>query len=62
MEHWFNLTWENPPRTTTRAEWKKICRFYRLCRREIESKIDPEEITRCFCDVAIYGTGILKVE
>jgi len=59
--YYFNYTWPNPPRTTTKAQWKAASRYLREVRREIAKKIDYEKMNEMIADAMIYGTGYMKI-
>ena len=59
-EHFFEYVWPNPPRTTTKAQWKAVSRYLRDCRRYIEQKFN-NDIRKAIQDAIIYGTGHLEI-
>ncbi len=57
-EYSFKLIWPNPPRTTTRSEWKAANRWLRECRKVVEKELDRLNIHEKIIDSIIYGTPV----
>ena len=58
----FELVWPNPPRSTTRAEWKAASRWLRICRREVDKHIDYAKLHNAVVNTMIYGTNCMRIE
>jgi hypothetical protein len=59
-KNYFELVWSNPPRTTTKAQWKAASRWLRVCQGEIAKKIDYEKMNGQLVDAMIYGISYMN--
>lgn len=57
-KHDFKFFWPNPPRTTTKSEWKAASRWLRECRKIVEKELDNMNIHKKIMDAMLYGKPI----
>ena len=60
MQHSFELSYD-PPRTTTRDEYKAASCYLRYVRRRIETGVQTSEFTNMLTDALLYGRGSVVV-
>ncbi len=45
-------------RNMNHRQYKEVCRWLRVCRNEIEPRIDQNKLDKMIFDVMFYGVGV----